>query len=366
MYWVLPDNLHVPNQTLLMTSKTRLLLGSIFLSILTFGLGYFVSKGSGKPISKKNEKAVTASSQLFPHLNPISECIRQKGMNVDELTSFRPKIEQRIDEFCQLHKGVVVSYYFRDLNNGMWIGLNEKQLFSPASLMKVPILIAVLKEAESDPGILDKAIKYNAKDFSMVDEEAGIQKVDGNLYPVNVLLEHCIAYSDNRASLMLMALVGMEKLEKVEDDLNLHVKNEYTEQTNFVSVKHYAGVFRILYNAAYLNEAMSEKAIGLLLRSKYEGGIRKGIPSNTVIAHKYGERDIINALGEREAIQLHHFGIVYHPTKPFILGIMTRGPVSKQEKEKLITDLSQITYNEVELQVRNSSAESRKNFLKDL
>ncbi|MFA6260482.1 MAG: serine hydrolase [Bacteroidia bacterium] len=349
-----------------MTSKTRLLLGSIFLSILTFGLGYFVSKGSGKPISKKNDKVVTASSQLFPYLNPISECIRQKGMNVDELMSFRPKIEQRIDDFCKQYKGVVVSYYFRDLNNGLSIGINEKQLFSPASLMKVPILIAVLKEAETNPGILDKAIQYNERDFSMVDEEAGIAKVDGNLYPVNVLLEHCIMYSDNRATLMLMALIGKDKLIKVEDDLNLHIKNEYTEQTNFVSVKHYAGVFRILYNAAYLNESMSERALELMLKSKYAGGIRKGVAADIRIAHKYGERDIINALGEREAIQLHHFGLVYHPTKPFILGVMTRGPVSKVEKEKLISDLSQITYNEVELQVKHSSPESRKNFLKDL
>lgn len=349
-----------------MTSKARLLLGSIFLSILAFGLGYFVSKGNGKPISKKNEKAVTASTQFYPHLNPISECVREKGMNVEELTTFRPIIESRIEQFCRLHKGAVISYYFRDLNNGISIGINEKQLFSPASLMKVPILIAVLKEAETDPGILDKAIKYNERDFTMVDEEAGIQKVDGNLYPVNVLLEHSIVYSDNRASLMLMALIGMDKLSRVEDDLNLHVKDEYNESTNFVSVKHYAGVFRILYNAAYLNESMSEKAIQLLLKSKYEGGIRKGIPSNTLIAHKYGERDVINASGEREAIQLHHFGIVYYQSKPFILGIMTRGAVRKEDKEKLITDLAQITYNEVDKQVKSSSPEKRKNFLKDL
>lgn len=350
-----------------MTSRTKLILGSIVLSILAFGIGYYIPKGNGTPKSLKNSgTSSTSAVGQFPYLNPISECIRQKGLNMDELLTFREKIRAKVEEFCQKNKGAVVSYYFRDLNNGMWIGLNEKQLFSPASLMKVPILIAVLKEAESKPELLDQAIKYEEKNFQMVDEEAGIQKMDGSYYPVRVLLEHSIVYSDNKASLMLMNLIGMNKVVKVEDDLNLHIESDYTEQTNFVSVKHYAGVFRILYNSAYLNQQMSELALEILMKSKFEGGIRKGIPANFVIAHKYGERDVITAAGRRHAIQLHHFGIVYYPTKPYLLGVMTRGNMSREEKDQLIAELSRITFEEIDAQVKGRSIESARNFLRNL
>jgi hypothetical protein len=42
--------------------------------------------------------------------------------------------------------------------------------------------------------------------------------------------------------------------------------------------------------------------------------------------------------------------LVYHPQKPFILGIMTRGS-SLKVKEDIIYDLSKITYDELNKQL---------------
>ncbi len=341
----------------------------IGIAILAFSSGYWIARKNEKrfiPVEQAKAVIRTNGINLYPYLNPLTECIRSKGLRMEELKTFKPKIEKYIFEYCKTHKGAKVSYYFRDLNNGMWIGLNEKELFSPASLMKVPTLVAVLKEAQTNPALLQNKIEYKDADFVNFDEEAGFKKTDGQFYSIEELLVHSVGYSDNAATLMLMNAIGMDKVIKVEDDMNLHVGVNFNDQTNFVSVKNYAGVFRILYNGAYLNETMSEKAIELLLNSKYQGGIRAAISSEIGIAHKYGERDIRFENGKRITQQLHHFGIVYHPEKPFVIGIMTKGENSKEEKEKIITDLARITYEEVNSQIGKIKPERNRKYLQNM
>jgi beta-lactamase class A len=41
-----------------------------------------------------------------------------------------------------------LSVYFRNLNNGNRFGIEEKEMFSPASLMKLPLLMAYYKKSE--------------------------------------------------------------------------------------------------------------------------------------------------------------------------------------------------------------------------
>lgn len=278
---------------------------------------------------------------------------------MNEIHSFRVSIQNYITDYCLKHKGVKISYYFRDLNNGMWMGINEKELFTPASLMKVPTMIAILKQAQTNPEILKKKLEYNHAEFIGVDEEAGFPKKDHQSYSVDELILHSIAYSDNAATIMLMREAGMNNVIKVEDDLNLHVASGYSDQTNFVSVKVYADVLRILYNAAYLNEDMSQMALKYLTQSVFAEGIKAGIPAGIKVAHKYGARDIIFDNNTLLTYQLHEFGIVYYPGKPFLLGIMTRGENSKEEKMKLIRDLSSITYEEVNKEMLNSNSDNK-------
>jgi beta-lactamase class A len=282
-------------------------------------------------------------------VDPTLPYFEQLGLDHSELSSFRSKIEKRINEEKKIHPDLFVSYYFRDLNNGLWTGINERETFSPASLFKVPLMIALLKKAETDPGILKLGITYKARSMGQVEEESGFKKEEGKYYYVDDLLTQMICYSDNSASLILLQLVGDSMVYKVIEDLNMHVGLTFNENTNFVTVKAYAGIFRILYNASFLNREMSEKALKLLTQSKFEKGIRAGIPSNVLVAHKYGKRDERINASTLESLQLHHFALVYHHQKPFVLGIMTRGG-NLESKNEIIKDLAQITYNEVDAQ----------------
>ena len=65
----------------------------------------------------------------------------------------------------------------------------------------------------------------------------------------------------------------------------------------------------------------------------------------------HNERDVL-----KEGYQLHHFGIVYYPGKPYLIGVMTRGG-SKEVKEQVVENLSRITYMAVHRQLTESGSD---------
>lgn len=329
----------------------------IAIPIATLIAGIFLGREVFKKSNKQQlpQQAVTTSTVPFTNytfVNPLLDCIDGKGLNMEELHIFKPKITNYINQQLSKHPDMHISYYFRDMNNGLWIGVNEKEVFSPASLMKVPIMITVLKEAQTNKDLLNTKIQYIKANFSTVDEESGFEKKDGEYYTVDEYIRQMIAYSDNASALILMQLMGMDKIIKTEKDLNLSIEENSDINTNFVAVNRYSAVFRILYNASYINKEMSERALNYLTQTVYKGGIRKAVPEQIKIAHKYGERDFFDEKGKRNTVQLHHFGIVYLKGKPYTIGVMTRGS-DKEVKEQIIYDLARITYEEVSGQIKH-------------
>ncbi|MBP6301859.1 MAG: serine hydrolase [Bacteroidia bacterium] len=328
----------------------------IFLAVICvtcgIGLGYFIgfNKFHKKHTTSVSSSANGSSVSFGKYINPTLSCY---GPHIKELRSFRLQIEKYLNQIHQTNPELKVSYYFRDLANGIWIGINEKEEFSPASLLKLPVMIAVLREAEKNPDFFNKSIEFKSADFTGVSEEAGFPKQDGKFYTIDELITHMIAYSDNAATLLLHQYAGEVKVKEVEDFLHQHVPENGTANTNFISVKDYAAAFRVLYNCSYLGKEMSDKALSYLAQSRYKSGIRAALPDSIVLAHKYGVRDNGNVNGkEVKGYQLHHFGIIYYPAKPYLLGIMTRGG-DKSIKEKVIEDLSKITFTQVDEQMKS-------------
>jgi beta-lactamase class A len=290
-------------------------------------------------------------------LNPNIACIRESKVVMDELKPFKDKLEKFIDEQIKNKPGFLVSVYFRDLNNGLWHGINYSELFSPSSLMKVPVMVAILKQAQENQLSLNEKIVFNARDYNNVDLMYGVSHADGEEYTVQQLLDLMIGYSDNISTLLLIDKIGLEKVREVEKDLNFSSSENATADDDVISVKTYSSVFRILYNASYLNSEYSQKALEILSNSEYRKGIRESVPKSIKIAHKYGERDEINAFNERKIKQLHHFGIVYYPLKPYMLGVMVKGN-NKQKMETIIEGISEIVYNEIDAQVKEIQAQA--------
>lgn len=280
----------------------------------------------------------------YQFINPLLECENSNISQDPNLTSLKDSIQFIIDQEVDNNKITFGSVYYRDLNNGPWIGINEKEYFSPASLIKVPVMIAYFKEAETDPTILTKKIT-NSKTFDYSQQNITPTQVleRDKEYTIEDLINRMIIYSDNAAYELLLDNIDNMKIYKVYQDLDVDIsKAQQDPNGDIITVRDYSSFFRILFNASYLNQETSEKALTILSKSQYYKGLVAGTPENITIAHKFGERQF---LPSREK-QLHDCGIVYLPGKPYLLCVMSRAKDFNQAAG-FIKQVSKTVYDQV-------------------
>ena len=293
--------------------------------------------------SKIKQSITRDTNDFFPLTNPILDC--ENNISGDELVVQSKAIREKVFDLKDKYSIDHVSLYFRDMNNGPWIGINEKEEFSPASLLKVPIMMAFLREAEDNPSLLNRnvIIKDGHLNKTFIPNVVFDNLLEiGKNYTLLQATESMIKNSDNTGVIILLENIKFSYLKGVFDSISVPFKDSTTEVP--IRVKDYAGFFRVLYNSSYLNREMSEKALEILSEGGYMNGLRKGVPSEVLVAHKFGERTIDGSI---DNIQLHDCGIVYYPTKPYLLCIMTRGD-SFINQEKVIAELSSFVYKEID------------------
>ncbi|HEY6839386.1 MAG TPA: serine hydrolase [Geobacteraceae bacterium] len=291
------------------------------LAILLFAAGWF-AHGSFSHRQERTAIRLVRSGD-FRFTSPLLDVELPEGIDIrQEPIRFKHEIEQYVQQQIDAKRVAAVSVYVRDLLDGPWFGINENERFNPASMMKVPVMIAWLKRAEKDPRALKRVFVFKGgEDLTAIqDIKPRRTIVAGQRYTVDELLHYMMNYSDNNATSLLFNALSAQEINDVLD--NMDVRNETVNGENSISTRGFSGFFRILYNAAYLNREMSEKALQLLSLEDFPQGIAAGVPKGTVVAAKFGE---LNQGVNGEDKQLHEFGIVYHPQSPYILGIMTRG-----------------------------------------
>ena len=215
----------------------------------------------------------------------------------------------------------------------------------------MPLMIAYFKWAESNPLVLRKILTNTGKgQLGLQRQDDGGKKLElEKAYTVNDLIFRMIAYDDADSYVLLYENMPSDRLDRVFKDL--YVEYDPQNQDDLLSLYTFGSFFRVLYNASYLSEEMSEKALRYLSRSSFRVGMASGIPRNIDIVSKHGERriSITTDSGEKELSQLHEFGIIYHPTRPFLLGIMVRG-VDYDKLGKIVRDITHLVYEEVDKQ----------------
>ena len=281
-------------------------------------------------------------------INPLLECDVPKDKNLEP---FKHKVEALVHEKAGSNKSNHLSVYFRDLNNGQWFGINESEEFSPASLLKVSTMMAYFKIAEASPEILSKKIKFNGtyNYNAMENIKPSVTITPGQTYTIEELIYRMVAHSDNNANSLVLDYIDPMLLQKTFKDLGINLP-DISKPEDFMSVKNYASFFRILFNASYLSKDMSSKALEYLTRADFKAGLVSGVPSNIVVAHKFGER----ALGPQSEIkELHDCGIVYYPAHPYLLCVMSKGNDFGYLANS-IKDLSRLVFEEVNHQHTDS------------
>lgn len=281
------------------------------------------------------------------YTNPLLECEIANEKLRAPFANFGSRLNQLVDSLERDGQVRSVAVYFRDLNNGAWIGHHEQEQFVPASLAKVPIVIACFRQAEDDPAFLEKKIIYDGpgEEFAPGALSPEPHLTRGKPYSVEELIRQVTEYSDNLAALLLAKALSSGLVEQVYSDLG--IAPERLAAGDFhLSPKEYGAFFRVLYNASYLSKRSSSRALEYFDRSTFELGLVAGVPQGLAVAHKFGVWTNPSP-GDKPPLELHDCGIIYHPHKPYLLCVMTAGE-NYVRMASAIAKISRFAYAEVD------------------
>lgn len=232
-----------------------------------------------------------------------------------------------------------VSVYVKDLKTGKEYGVNENRTYLPASMLKVPLMVAYLKESEVQPDIFNTTAVFTPELALKAPSEAPYPPITdpmvvGQSYSVNNLLTRLIKDSDNNASAILEAYLPQQQL--IDTISNLLGKTYIPNSP--LSPKEYIHIFETIHKGTYLSSDMSAKALDLATDTNFKDGIVAGIPQDIKVAHKYG----IYRIESEKEMGLNDCGIVY-AADPYEICVMTIGPSIEQDS-KIIKSISTIVY----------------------
>ena len=326
-----------------MIGKHKKIITGLVIFVFGFGIGFLV-KNIFEPVKIIPTTSIRENTDQYKFIRPLLALDRSYDTLLPEYQGLNDKIKKTIEDNISSNLISNASVYFIDYKKFGSFTINKDEQYSPASLLKVIILIAYLKQSESNPSLLDQKLVYEksiAKYLEEVPFETDTELKIDNTYSIRTLINKMIISSDNGAKDLLLSNISDAYLNQVYKDLNLQAPKDNINYT--ISVKDYSLFFRILYNATYLNQENSEKALSILSQTTFSDGITNTLPNDLVVAHKFGES--VNGSKEQiNFIELHDCGIIYYPNSPYLLCIMTKGKDFKGPST-VIGEISKIIYD---------------------
>lgn len=204
-----------------------------------------------------------------------------------------------------------LGFLCKNLATGQSFGLRENEPFLAASVIKLPILAAILLRASEAPGnLLEETVLVT--DAEKVPSCGALQHITGeNCYDIRTLCKLMITLSDNTATNALIRHFGMEALNS--DFRRLGLEGTHIERCLFDSEAGALGrenyfiprEIASLLQRAYRGELVSPKAsqflTELLTLQQIKHKIQGRLPKTIAVAHKTGEDSGIT----------HDVGIIY-------------------------------------------------------
>jgi beta-lactamase class A len=321
--------------------KTKILL-FLVVFIVGFVVGSMINSGYATGIGSNSDGKY--SIRLADPNNPLiyPPLISDSGAPGDKNLADKFKLETY--DLLNIPQIQTISIYYRDMKTGTWAGVGENTEFDPGSLLKVPIMIAWLREAQENPSVLQQKLLFSGPlSDSGGDQFASLTA--GTWYTVDQLLTSMITKSDNDAKDVLLSNLTPVIINSVFSDLGIVSWGDTAGTSEKISANVYSRFLRVLYNATYLNHEYSEKALELLNTTSFDDGIRSGVPKRINVAHKFGQFQA----SPISPIELSDCGIVYEPSHPYLLCVMTRGDktIELETLQSVIQSVSKNVYTMV-------------------
>ncbi len=274
------------------------LLVSVFLNVY---LGFYHEKTllDGRNIETRAK---------YPLLSPRIFAESQNDILVNFL-SLRRQLRELTSEY-----GSDFGFYFEYLPSGTSIGVNEKEEFYAASLIKVPVVMAYFRQKEATGFSLDRSnIRLEERDIDVNFGALGRRGV-GTVITYEEASRLALVESDNTATVALANRISQEYFDDVYEGLDIDFKKKNGRVT--ISTKQYASILKALYFSSILSKESSNQILSLLTKTNFNDTLPAGVPVGIPVAHKFG-------VIEEESIH-QDCGIVYVPQRPYVLCMMSK------------------------------------------
>lgn len=235
-------------------------------------------------------------------------------------TPWQKNLEEEITSLVNKQNGLYGVYLYR-IEKQDFLGVNNQEVFSAASLMKLPIAIAAYQEAEKKQ--LDLTAQYFLKEEDKLPGNGSVHlQPEGTVYTYRSLLKLALEQSDNTASVVIAKTIGEEKIQETIDRLGL-TKTDY--ETKKTTPEDVGRLLLALYQEEVLTPAHRQEMIGFLTNSIFNDQIPAFLPDDLIIAHKIGLDENL----------LHDAAIIFTDKGDFVLVIMSQGDPRDQAQEVL-------------------------------
>lgn len=270
-----------------------------------------------------SEKKSVAKTQQDDYLSPMNNFVDRGDLIIN--------IQPLRDKMQKIGMDPNISVYFEFLNTGANIAVNKDTEFWPASLMKIPIAMAVMKKIEEGEWKMSNELILLDQDK---DSHFGdLYKSPANSrFTIAQLLDEMLIKSDNTARTIFMRNLEKSDIEEVLNHLGIEDIFNTDQQ---VSTKKYSIFWRSLYTSSYLSPEHSNQLIKIMAKSVSSEYLASGLPGETVFSHKIGVVYDSKIYADS--------GIVYLPKRPYILTVMVNGK-DKETAEKIMSDISKTVY----------------------
>lgn len=225
-----------------------------------------------------------------------------------------------------------------NLGSGENYTLNAYESFPAASLYKLYLLAAVLKEIEVGSLKMEDTVT-SSKDY-LSQRLGGIDFGYENsseriVYTIEEALIRVSRISDNFAAIMLSDKIGWEKLQKMADSLGATSTQIHDPITTTAADT--GNFFKKLHNKEIVSPAVSDQITKFLSLNQLNNRIPAKLPPEARAIHKTGELPRLR----------HDGGIVYlqPPHQPYIIVLMSKDIKFEDQTVEVMSKISKEVYD---------------------
>ncbi|MDQ4063183.1 MAG: serine hydrolase [Actinomycetota bacterium] len=304
------------------------------------------SSGTGQsgliaePVEAEELPTVEAAKPPEPETD-ASEVPEDERERVDEgLEDARQEIEYYADDY----EGTA-GVYVQDVNGGFGYGVNPDEAFFGASVMKIPLLVAVFRKIDEGEISLEDSVKTEPGDWA---GGAGWLQWEepGTPHLVQDHLWMMMTQSDNVATNALLRLVGgPEYVNEVAKDMGASDTFFYQKVTseraavlqldNTTTPRDMATILGKIASGTAASRESCQKIIEIMSQNELQSSIKDGLPADVEASKKGGW--LYKVYDEA--------GIVWHEDRPYVIAIFSKhGSEDVEVGKALLRGISKAAY----------------------